>query len=89
MEATLRQQATQAATILGFSSLQEATRVILHNLAQGQITISVEPTTQLSKQAIKRYSAMEQDFIQNKNISTYKNADEMLTKLGYANHQNS
>lgn len=59
---TLRNKAAKAATSQGFSSLQEAVRIFLNQLATSaiKITFKSEPIN-LSPKAIKRYNAMIDD----------------------------
>jgi hypothetical protein len=60
MSKTLRDQALEAATDLGFSSLQEYIRVMLTKTAKGQTTVSINSLdeTTLSPQAAARYDKM-------------------------------
>jgi antitoxin component of RelBE/YafQ-DinJ toxin-antitoxin module len=60
---SLKDQATQAALNLGFSSLQEYVRVFLTKVAQGQTTISINEIDEetLSPKASKRYDKMIKD----------------------------
>ncbi|KKU46710.1 MAG: hypothetical protein UX62_C0010G0002 [Microgenomates group bacterium GW2011_GWA2_46_7] len=86
----LRDQAYAMAISQGFSSLQEAMRVILHKFVKGSLSLEVytEPAPiQLSARAIKRYDQMTKDFQSGKNISTSKNMEELMEELNYGDHQ--
>lgn len=54
----LRDKASKATEKLGFSSLQEAVRLFLNKLADGDIDVVFEETVQLSPKAIRRYNKM-------------------------------
>lgn len=73
MNRDLRTAAAAAANDLGFSSLQEAVRILLKKLANRQLTINIEETIQLSPNAVKRYDKM-LDGIE-KGINTYEAKD--------------
>ena len=82
----LRDQAYAMAISQGFSSLQEAMRVILHKFVKGTLSVGVytEPAPiQLSAKAIKRYNKMDADIAAGKNFKTAKNADDLMKQLGY------
>lgn len=57
----LRNKAQKAALSEGFSSLQEAVRVILNKMAQKRISFSINEPIQLSAKAAKRYDKMIDD----------------------------
>lgn len=70
----------------GFSSLQEAVRLVIHKIARGTLRLEVysEPAPiQLSVSAIKRYNKMDADIAAGKNFKTAKDADDLLRQLGY------
>ncbi len=82
----LRDQAYAMAISQGFSSLQEAMRVILHKFVKGTLSVGVytEPAPiQLSAKAIKRYNKMDEDITAGKNFKTAKNIDDLMNQLGY------
>lgn len=86
----LRDQAYAMAISQGFSSLQEAMRVILHKFVKGSLSVGVytEPASvQLSAGAIKRYDQMTKDFQSGKNISTSKNIEELMEELNHGDNQ--
>ncbi|MBI5614448.1 hypothetical protein HY947_05970 [Candidatus Gottesmanbacteria bacterium] len=62
LDLSLRQTAETAALAQGFSSLQEAVRIFLHQMARKEILLSFQkPEAKLSQNAIKRYDAMIDD----------------------------
>ena len=83
MNKDLRDEATKAASSLGFSSLQEAVRVFLAQLPTQTVKISFEhPPVQLSAKAIKRYDKMSDD-IEKGRVKTvsFDGVDEMMNYL--------
>lgn len=84
----LRDQAYAMAISQGFSSLQEAIRVILHKFVKGTLSVGVytEPAPiQLSAKAIKRYDQMTKDYENGKNYTTANSVEELMEQLGYEN----
>jgi hypothetical protein len=84
----LRDSAYAMAISQGFSSLQEAMRVILHKFASGALHVGVytEPAPiQLSAKAIKRYDQMTKDFENGKNYTVTNSVEELMQQLGYEN----
>ncbi len=82
----LRDQAYAMAISQGFSSLQEAMRVILHKFVKGTLSVGVYTETapiQLSAKAIKRDNKMDEDINAGKNFKTAKNIDDLMNQLGY------
>ena len=79
----LRQQAEAASLDLGFSSLQDAVRLLLHKLARRELAVAVheEKPVSLSKKAAARYDRMYQDFKNNRNVYRAKDADDLLMQL--------
>jgi len=73
--------AEKAASAQGFSSLQEAVRVFLNKLAQGNIHVSFEETIHLSHQAIDRYNKALTAIEEKKGIHTADTIDDLLKKL--------
>ena len=57
MPTALRDRATKVATNQGFSSLQEYVRILLNQLAQGQMKVSfTTPVAKLSAKSAVRYA---------------------------------
>jgi antitoxin component of RelBE/YafQ-DinJ toxin-antitoxin module len=81
ISATLKQSATLAAEDLGFSSLQELIRVMLKQVVDRQVQVSIQPAIPLSVKAEDRYQKIDQDFKEGKNSSTVSSADELLSEL--------
>ena len=82
MQKELRDQATIAAKNNGFSSLQEAIRVLLAKLSKKEITIRVEEKEeQLSPRQIKKYNKIIEQIKQGKNVTHTKNLDELFAYL--------
>ena len=82
----LRDQAYQMAISQGFSSLQEAMRLVMHRIARGSLRFDVysEPAPlKLSDKAVKRYDKMDQDLKAGKNFKTANGTNDLLKKLGY------
>ena len=82
----LRDSAHQMALSQGFSSLQEAMRVIMHRFSSGTLRVDVysEPSTvKLSKDAINRYNKMDQDLAKGKNFKSATGVDDLMKQLGY------
>lgn len=78
----VRDQALMAAEEMGFSSLQEAVRVLLTKLATKRLTISVEETIiPLSPTAETRYAKMDGDFAAGKNVKTAKTVVDLMKQL--------
>lgn len=79
---SLQERAKTVALDYGFSSLQEAVRVILNKLANRQLVVNIEETViPLSPEAEKRYLQMEKDFKKGKNISVARNIDALMKQL--------
>lgn len=79
---SLRQQAEAASLDLGFSSLQDAVRLLLHKLARRELTVTVgEEVVQLSKRAEARYTKMDEDFRKGKNVYAAKDIDDLMRQL--------
>lgn len=77
----LRTTSEKVALSFGFSSLQEAVRLFLSQLAQKTVTISFTPSIPLSRKAEKRYSKMVDDINRGKNVTEAKNLDELFSLL--------
>lgn len=79
----LRQQAEAASLDLGFSSLQEIVRLILHKLARRELTVAVQEgeAVTLSKKAAARYDRMYEDFKKGRNVYHAKDVDDFLKQL--------
>ena len=80
---TLRDEATLAASNMGFSSLQEAIRVYLTQLKNNIVKISFEhPPVQLSAKAIKTYNKISDDIDSGKvKPVSFTDVDEMMKYL--------
>lgn len=82
MQEKLRNEAAQAAASQGFSSLQEAVRVFLRKLAQGEVHLRVaEREERLSPAAERRYAKIVADIKRGKNITKTKSLDELFAYL--------
>lgn len=78
----LRDKAASKAAKMGFSSLQEAVRVILNKVAEGELSIRFEETVQLSPKAIKRYNKMIDEIESGKVKSkTFTDTDSLMKYL--------
>jgi len=86
MSIDLRKDAEKRALEQGFSSLQEAVRVFLKQLAKGVagITFEREETVHLSPRAIKRYNKILKDIEEGKNIYEAKSVDDLMIQLNDA-----
>jgi len=82
---TLRDQATIAATDLGFSSLQESIRIFMAKLAKRQISVDLstnQTAETLSPRAIKRYEKMVKDVRSGKTkTQRFDNVDDLFEYL--------
>ena len=85
MSKDLKESAQSASHDLGFSSLQEAIRVLLTKLAKKELSLrvseEVEEITHLSKAAGKRYKKAIADIKTGRNIYKPKNKDEFFKLL--------
>lgn len=83
MPEELKKSAEKASNDMGFSSLQEAIRVLLKKLATNKLQIDVydvdEP--QLSAKAISRYNKIAKEIEAGKNITKTDNLDELFKML--------
>ncbi|MEK7543896.1 MAG: hypothetical protein AAB557_03445 [Patescibacteria group bacterium] len=78
----LRRQAEAASLDLGFSSLQDVVRLLLHKLARRELAVAVQDESiKLSKKARDRYAKMDEDFRSGKNIYHAQNADDLWRQL--------
>lgn len=79
----LRNLATVEASRQGFSSLQEAIRIFLHQLSSQNITISfTPPPIPLSAKAIKKYDKISKDIETGKtNLFEAKNINQLMSHL--------
>lgn len=82
IDPSLRIAAEKIAAEQGFSSLQEAVRVFLKQLAQKSLTISFNTKIELSAKAVTRYNKMVED-IRSGKVKTKKfdNTSEMVKYL--------
>lgn len=83
IDKSIRDSATAAVRLQGFSSLQEAIRVFLTSLSKTPHRVLFEPNTiQLSQKAVKRYDNITKDVYAEKNISKgFINIDDMMNYL--------
>lgn len=79
----LRTQATESAVAQGFSSLQEAIRIFLANLAARKITVSFTPSVPLSVNNDRRYAKMLEEINDGK-VAT-KNFSDTGALMDYLN----
>jgi len=78
----LRNKAQKAALSEGFSSLQEAIRVILNKMAHNRISFNIEQPIQLSAKAIRRYDKMTEEIESGKVKSkAFDNIDDLMRHL--------
>lgn len=80
----LRKEAEKQALAQGFSSLQEAVRVLLKQLAQGAMRIAFreKEEVQLSSKAIRRYDKIMEDIKSGKEkIYRAKNVEDLMLQL--------
>lgn len=85
MSRDLKESAQSASSDLGFSSLQEAIRVLLTKLSKKElalrVTEEVEEVTHLSKSAERRYKKAIADIKIGRNIYRPKNKEEFFKLL--------
>ena len=79
----LKTEATARAKEMGFSSLQELIRVLMTKLVTKQLTVSFTeyPEFKLSKKNDRRYTKMEKDYKEGKNVLTFKNVEDAISYL--------
>lgn len=80
----LKTEASLAVQDMGFSSLQEAIRVFLFQLAKGSFNISIQPQTaiNLSKEAVVRYDKLLKGIESGKEkINEYASIDQLLSEI--------
>ena len=78
---TLRKNAEDAASDFGFSSLQEFIRVIMTKLAEGKLDFTFSERKALSAKADTRYTKMDADFRNRKNIYKVSNVKSLIKDL--------
>ncbi|OGD92624.1 hypothetical protein A2697_00485 [Candidatus Curtissbacteria bacterium RIFCSPHIGHO2_01_FULL_41_44] len=85
MSKDLKEKAQSASQDLGFSSIQEAIRVLLTKFAKKELSLKVteevEEVTRLSKVAEKRYKKAIDDIKAGRNIYRPKNKEEFFKML--------
>ena len=83
MTAELKNQAEIASRHHGFSSLQEAIRLLLHKLPKNEISLRViqDEDVVLSQKAKKRYDRLIAEIEAGKNIVKTNGTDDFLAKL--------
>ena len=78
----LRKAAEAEAKEQGFSSLQDAVRIFLKKLADRAIGFRFEePTVRLSAKAIKRYSRIDKDIKEGKNVYEARDVKDLMKQL--------
>ena len=82
MDKSLRDRATKAATDHGFSSLQEAVRVLLHKFSTKELTIDVASRDErLSEKAERRYTKIVEDIKKGKGVTKTQSVNELIALL--------
>ncbi|MCL5970178.1 MAG: hypothetical protein M1450_01590 [Patescibacteria group bacterium] len=84
MTKDLKEKAEEVSEDMGFSSLQEAIRVLLNKLAKKEFTLKVSETekvTHLSKASEKKFRKAIEDIKAGKSITKTENIDELLSLL--------
>lgn len=86
MSIELKKKAEAVSRDFGFSSLQEAIRVLLTKLAKKELSLKVteevEEITHLSKAAERRYKKAVEDIKAGRNVYSPKNKEEFFKMLG-------
>ncbi len=78
---TLRKNAEDAAFDFGFSSLQELIRVIMTKLAEGKLDFTFSERETLSAKANARYTKLDEDFKNKKNVYKVSNVKSLIKDL--------
>lgn len=86
MTKELKEKAEAVSRDSGFSSLQEAIRVLVTKLSQRELVINVlsqekEEIVRLSPAAKKRYARIAKDIENGRNVTKTKNLDELFKLL--------
>ncbi len=84
MSKKLKKEAEAAARDMGFSSLQEWTRILLTKLSKRELLVEIKeqyPAVYLSTKAERRYNKISKDIDEGKNVTTAKNLDELFKLL--------
>ena len=84
MNRNLKEKAEIVASDLGFSSIQEAIRVLLTKLSKKEFSLKVEEVEEvkyLSPAAERRFKKAVEDIKAGRNITKTKNVDELLELL--------
>lgn len=83
MSKTLRERAEDVAQDVGFSSLQDVIRLLLHKFAKRELTVKIEDMeiVKLSSGAKKRLAKIESDIEKGKNIYKAEDAHDFLNQL--------
>jgi antitoxin component of RelBE/YafQ-DinJ toxin-antitoxin module len=77
----LKDNAERAASLQGFSSLQEIVRVFLTQLATNKVEVRLGDAIILSPENERRYINMTSDFESGDNVSSVDSVDDLLIKL--------
>lgn len=84
MSKELKEKAESVSADLGFSSIQEAIRVLLTKLSKREFSLKVEEVeeiTYLSPAAERKFKKAVEDIKAGRNVTKTKNVDELLTLL--------
>ena len=84
MSKELKVKAQSASSDMGFSSLQEAVRVLLTKLSRRELTMTIEPVeeiTYLSKAAEAKFKKAVRDIKAGRNIYRPKNKEDFFKLL--------
>ena len=84
MSRELKEKAQSASRDMGFSSLQEAVRVLLTKLSKRELTMAIEPVeeiTYLSKAAETKFKKAVRDIKAGRNIYRPKNKEDFFKLL--------
>mgnify|MGYP001574864169 CR=1 FL=1 len=85
MNKNLKEKAEIVVSDLGFSSIQEAIRVLLTKLSRREFTVKVEEEVEeikhLSKAAERKFKKAVEDIKAGRNITKTKNIDQLLSLL--------
>jgi len=81
MEEALRLRAEEAASAIGFSSLQELVRIFLHKLALKKIGLNFTEEIILSKKATRLYKKIDSEVENSKNLYQTENFSDLISQL--------
>lgn len=81
LDKQLKSNAEKAASVQGFSSLQEIVRVFLTQLASNKVEVTLQESMNLSSENEKRYAEMTRDFESGKDVYSANSVDDLISKL--------